>query len=195
MIEFLTRTGYLGVTLLMIAENVFPPIPSELIMPLAGFAAARGALSRQLVIVAGTVGSVVGALPWYVAGRWLGEDRLKRWAGRHGRWLTLRPADVDRAQQSFVRHGRKTVLLGRLVPPVRTLISVPAVVARMALRRFLVFSALGSVVWTGALTLAGHRLGRDYAHVAEYVGPASSVIVGVIVAVYLYRFARWRPER
>ena len=91
------RTGYLGVALLMFAENLFPPVPSELIMPLAGFAAARGDLSLPLVLAAGVAGSLAGALFWYWIGRKVGADRLKRWAGRHGRWLTLSPGDVDEA--------------------------------------------------------------------------------------------------
>lgn len=192
--EFLTRSGYLGVVLLMFAENVFPPIPSELIMPLAGFSAARGALSLPLVVAAGTLGSVLGTLPWYAAGRWLGERRLKQWAGRHGRWLTLGPADVDRAQDAFGRHCGKAVLFGRLVPAVRTLISVPAGVARMSLGRFLVFSALGSLVWAGALAAAGHALGREYTAVARYMGPVSNVVIGLLVLVYVYRVVRWKRE-
>lgn len=191
--EFLARRGYLGVTLLMVADNVFPPIPSELIMPLAGFSAARGVLRLPHVILAGALGSMLGALPWYAAGRWLGADRLKSWAGRHGRWLTVSPANVDRAQGAFDRHCGKTVLIGRLVPAVRTLISLPAGIARMSLGRFLAFSAVGSLRWTGVL--AGYALGRDYARVAAYVGPVSNVVIGVIAVGYLYRVVRWRPNR
>ncbi len=127
------RTGYLGVALLMFAENLFPPVPSELIMPLAGFAAARGDLSLPLVLAAGVAGSLAGALFWYWIGRKVGADRLKRWAGRHGRWLTLSPGDVDEADAWFDRHGVKAVLLGRLIPAVRTLVSVPAGLAAMPL--------------------------------------------------------------
>ena len=192
--DLLGRTGYLGVALLMIAENVFPPIPSELIMPFAGFTAARGALSLPLVVLAGTVGSVVGTLPWYLAGRRLGRDRLRRWAGRHGRWLTLRPRDVDSAQAWFDRHCAKSVVVGRLVPAVRTLVSVPAGITRMPLARFLVYSTLGSLVWTGALAVAGHALGAEYARVAGYLGPVTNAILGAIALVYLVRVARWSPD-
>lgn len=192
---FLTRSGYVGVALLMIAENVFPPIPSELIMPFAGFAAARGTLSLPLVILAGTAGSVLGTLPWYAAGRWLGADRLGRWAGRHGRWLTLAPRDVDTSQAWFDRHCGKAVLFGRLVPAVRTLISVPAGIARMSVPRFLAYSSLGSLVWTGALAFAGHALGAQYERVGSFLGPVSSGIVAVIVLGYLVRVVRWSPTR
>jgi membrane protein DedA with SNARE-associated domain len=192
---FLARTGYPGVALLMLAENVFPPIPSELIMPLAGYAAARGALRLPLVVAAGTLGSVLGTLPWYFAGRWLGTERLKRLAGRHGRWLTLSPVDVDRAQAAFDRHCGKAVLLGRLVPAVRTLISAPAGIARMSLPRFLAYSAAGSAIWSGALAVAGHALGADHARVARFLGPVSNGIVLVVVIAYLWRVVRWSPAR
>lgn len=142
------RSGYLGVLPLMLAENVFPPIPSELIMPLAGFAAAGGKLTILFVVLAGTAGSLLGALAWYYVGRCLGADRLKRFTARHGRWLTLSPHEIDRAHAWFDRHGAKAVSLGRLIPAVRTLISVPAGVTRMPLARFLGRTVLGTALWT-----------------------------------------------
>src|SRR5687768_13383192 len=95
------RTGYLGIALLMFVENVFPPIPSELIMPLAGFTAARGDLDIVLVVVAGTAGSLLGATLWYGVGKWIGPERLKRWTAAHGRWFTVSPDEVDRASKWF----------------------------------------------------------------------------------------------
>ncbi len=147
------------------------------------------------MIAAGTFGSVLGALPWYVAGRWLGDGRLKRFAARHGRWLTLRPADVDRVQSTFDRHGGRTVFFGRMVPAVRTLVSVPAGVARMPLPRFLLFTALGSLVWSGALAAAGHALGGDHERVSRWLGPVTNAVVAVIALVYVVRVVRWRPSR
>ena len=192
--EFIESAGYLGVALLMIAENVFPPIPSELVMPFAGFSAARGALSLPGAIVAGTMGSLLGALPWYAAGRWVGEGRLERFAARHGRWLTLTPADVAGAQRWFGRHCGKGVLFGRLVPAVRTLISVPAGVARMSLARFLALSAAGSLLWTGALAGLGYALGGQYGRIAGVLGPVTNTLVGILVVAYLYRVVRWTPR-
>lgn len=133
------KTGYLGVALLMLAENIFPPIPSEMIMPLAGFTAAQGELNIILVVLAGSIGSLAGALTWYRVGAWMGSDRLKRWAAKHGRWLTLHPGGVDKTCDWFDRHGGRTVLVGRLIPTIRTLISVPAGIARMPLLPFLIF--------------------------------------------------------
>jgi membrane protein DedA with SNARE-associated domain len=189
---FVRQAGYVGVFLLMLAENVVPPIPSELIMPLAGFAAARGHLSIPLVVLAGTAGSLLGALFWYVLGRRLGLERLKRLAARHGRWLTLSPDDVARADDWFGRHGGKAVFLGRLVPTVRTLISVPAGINGMPLPSFLAWSALGTLMWTALLAGAGFLLQSQYELVADYLNPASTVLIALIVAWYLYRVVTFR---
>src|SRR3546814_11839003 len=124
-------------------------------MPLAGFAAARGDLNIILVVASGAAGSLLGAVFWYAVGCWLGSERLKRWAGRHGRWLTLAPDDIDKACAWFDRHSAKAVFFGRLVPAVRTLISVPAGIAGLGRRRFLLYSTLGPVLWTGVLAATG----------------------------------------
>ncbi|HEY9538579.1 MAG TPA: DedA family protein [Kiloniellaceae bacterium] len=187
--------GYLGIAALMFAENLFPPIPSELIMPLAGFAAARGELDIFLAVAAGSAGSIAGAVFWYGVGRWLGSARLKRWAGRHGRWLTLAPGDIDQACAWFDHHGGKAVFIGRLVPAVRTLISVPAGIAGMDLRRFLFFTALGTLVWTGFLAALGFLLGDQYHRVADWTNPVSNVIIAAIVLWYFYRVATFRRRR
>ena len=199
-VDTVARSGYLGIALLMALETVFPPIPSELIMPLAGFAAARGDLGMAGVIAAGAAGSVIGALPWYVAGRWLGADRIRRLAARHGRWLTLTPDEIDGAVAWFGRHCGKAVLLGRLIPGVRTLISVPAGIARMAPLRFLAYSAAGTLLWTGLLAFAGYLLESQYGRVAAALDPVAKVIIAALLLGYAYRVAthgkgRPRPER
>jgi membrane protein DedA with SNARE-associated domain len=189
---FISSTGYLGIALLMFAENVFPPIPSELIMPFAGFVAARGELNAIGVLVAGVVGSLLGAVPWYLAGRWLGNERLKRMADRHGRWLTVSREDLERAEAWFHRYGLVSVVVGRLVPAVRTLISVPAGITRMHPIPFFAYSALGTLVWTGFLVGAGYLLESHYERVAEWIDPFSKLVLGAIVATYLYRLVRQR---
>jgi membrane protein DedA with SNARE-associated domain len=186
------QTGYLGIVLLMLAENVFPPIPSELIMPLAGFTAARGELAMVGVDAAGSVGSLLGALLWYYIGRWVGLERLKRWAAKHGRWLTISPDDVDHAAVWFNRHCGTAVLVGRLIPAIRSLISVPAGVAGMTLPRFLVYSATGTALWTALLAAAGYLLEDQYQRVGEYLNPVSNVILGLLVLAYLYRVVTFR---
>lgn len=191
---FIQKSSYLGVLLLMLAENVFPPIPSELIMPLAGFTAARGQSNIVLIVLAGTIGSLLGATLWFYIGRWLGTERLKGFAARHGRWLTVSPADIDRANDWFDRHGAKAVFLGRLIPAVRTLISVPAGVTGMPLLRFLTWTALGTLIWTSLLAGAGYLLQDQYTRVAEYMNPVSNIVLGLIAAWYLYRVVTFRPE-
>ena len=188
--SFISSTGYLGIALLMFAENIFPPIPSELIMPFAGFVAARGELNPIGVLLAGVVGSLLGAVPWYLAGRWLGNERLKRLADRHGRWLTVSREDLERAEAWFHRYGVVSVVVGRLVPAVRTLISVPAGITRMHPIPFFAYSAVGTVVWTGFLVGAGYLLESHYERVAEWIDPFSKLVLAAIAATYLYRLVR-----
>jgi membrane protein DedA with SNARE-associated domain len=186
---FVEQAGYMGIAFLMFAENVFPPIPSEVIMPLSGFTAARGDRNIVLVVLAGAFGSLLGAVLWYYIGQWVGAARLKRWAARHGRWMTIAPDEVDHACTWFRRHGAKAVFLGRLVPAVRTLISIPAGIAAMPLVPFLVYSALGSVLWTALLASAGYLLEDQYQKVSGYVGPVSNAVIAILVLWYLYRVA------
>lgn len=191
MFDWLTKlveeAGYLGIVLLMLCENVFPPIPSEIIMPVAGFAAAQGKLSLIGVIGAGTVGSLIGAIVWYRIGHAVGLKRLKSLAVRHGRWLTLSPDDLERAHAWFNRHGGMAVFAGRLIPAVRSLISVPAGVARMSATRFLIWTGLGTALWTALLASAGYLLESEYERVAEYLNPVSNVVLGVLAASYVIR--------
>ncbi|MDN4052459.1 DedA family protein [Massilia sp. YIM B02763] len=191
--DFLKEHGYLGLFALMVLENVFPPIPSEVIVPFAGFVAAHGELHLAGVLLAGTLGSVVGALPWYYAARAYGAKRLKRAAARHGRWLALTCGDVDKALHAFDRHGGKAVLFGRLVPALRTLVSLPAGIAAMKLPTFLLLSALGSLAWTALLAATGFVLKDQYEHVAEFVDPVSKAVLGLLLSWYLYRVATWKP--
>lgn len=190
---FVESAGYLGIALLMLIENVFPPIPSELIMPMAGFSAARGELSIVLVIVAGIVGSVLGAVFWYFVGKWIGVERLKGLSRRHGRWLTLSPDDIEKAESWFARYGGVAVLIGRLVPAVRTLISVPAGIAAMPFGRFLLFSTFGTAVWTAFLALAGYFLAERYEAVESYLNPVSNAVLGGLVLWYAYRVWTFDP--
>ena len=187
--------GSLGIAVLMFAENVFPPIPSELIMPLAGFSAARGELNLMIVIIAGSIGSLLGAVLWYYIGRKIGAERLELWAAKHGRWLTLSPKEVEQSCAWFNHHGGKTVFIGRLIPAVRTLISVPAGIAGMPLGSFLLYSAAGTILWTALLATAGYLLESQYDKVAHWMNPISNVVIGLVVLGYLYRVIRFRQRQ
>lgn len=193
--ETIRALGYSGVAVLTFLENLFPPIPSEIIIPLAGFVAARGDMQVWGVIVAGSFGSLVGALVWYEVGRRLGETRLRAWVDRHGKWLTLTARDVDRAQDWFRRHGRTSVLVGRMVPGVRTFVSLPAGFARMPMGAFLVYSAVGTIAWTAALTYAGVALRANYARVGDYVGVATNIVFAVLGIMLVRRYIKcWSPS-
>ncbi len=182
--------SYAGIIFLMVLENVFPPIPSELIMPLAGFISTQGELSLAFVILAGTAGSVLGAIPLYYLGHWAGEDRLRRWAQKHGKWIGLSPKDLDKSHDWFERHGGKTVLLCRVIPGIRSLISIPAGVSRMPLPRFLAYTTIGSAVWSSILAGAGRALGSNYEQVEKVIGPISTAIVVGIVLTLVIRAVR-----
>jgi membrane protein DedA with SNARE-associated domain len=187
--------GYLGVAALMLVETVFPPIPSEVVMPVVGIVAAEGRLSLSGGIAAGTAGSLAGAYSWYAAGRYIGPARLKRWAERHGRWLTISPDDIDRVTDWFVRRGRIAILIGRLVPAVRSLISLPAGIAQMPTTTFLPWSAIGTGVWSGTLATIGFVLRERSEVIATFVGIFSNVVVGGAALLYVYRLIRHRADR
>ncbi|WKB51364.1 DedA family protein [Eleftheria terrae] len=191
-IQVITEHGYLAVLLLMCAENLFPPLPSELIMPFAGFAAARGDLGLAGVVASGTLGSLLGALPWYLAGRRLGSERLRRLAERHGRWLAVSAEDLDRAEAWFQRHGAAVLVLGRMVPGVRTLVAVPAGLAALPCRAFLAWSLLGSLLWTSLLTAAGYLLESQFEAVAGWLDPVAKAVLAVLLLTYLVRVLRLR---
>jgi membrane protein DedA with SNARE-associated domain len=190
--RLIEQMGYLGIALLMFLENLFPPLPSEVIMPMAGFTASSGELSIVGVLLAGTAGTLSGALFWYGVARKLGDERLKRWAERHGRWITLSPDEIEQLERRFEAHSRWAVPVGHLVPGVRTLISIPAGIFGMGLPRFVVLTALGAGAWTSALGLAGYALGSRFEEVDRYLGPASTAIMAAILLWYLYRVVTFR---
>ena len=189
MVEWITNTmsslGYLGIGLLMFAENLFPPIPSELIMPLAGFTVAKGEMNFVFAVLAGVLGTVLGALPWYYAGKIVSEERLRTLADKYGKWMALSGKDIDKADRWFDRHGNQAVFFCRLVPGVRTLISLPAGISGMPLAPFLLYSTLGTTLWVGLLTYLGFVLGDNYDLVDEYLGPVSKIVLGLLVVAFI----------
>ena len=198
MVEWVTHVvesaGYWGIGLLMFLENIFPPIPSEAIMPLGGFASGRGDLSFLGVVIAGTLGSILGQLPIYYLGYALGQERLERWVDRYGKWFAVSGADVATAAGWFDRHGGRAVFLGRFIPAVRTLISLPAGVRRMNLGKFLLYSTVGMGVWAAALAYLGRLLGSNWTRIGDFVGPAGYVVLGLIAAAAV-GFVVWRKAK
>ncbi|HEY0824069.1 MAG TPA: DedA family protein [Ramlibacter sp.] len=189
-IETIGRFGYAGIVFLMLAENLFPPLPSELIMPFAGFLAARGELHPALVVACGALGSLLGALPWYIIGRRVGADRLKDLARRHGRWIALTPEEIDRGKQLFERRGALVLVFGRLVPALRTVVALPAGLAKMRPLPFVCWTLVGSVLWTSLLTLAGYLLESQYERIGKWLNPVSTGIFAIIAVWYVVRVSR-----
>ncbi len=186
-VRLIEQSGYLGVAFLMFLETVFPPIPSEVIMSLAGVAAGQGKLSLGWVIAAGTTGAMLGNILWYLAARALGIGRLKPIIHRWGRWITMSWAEVQRAERWFARHGTFFVFLGRMLPTVRSLVSVPAGLLKMRFRNFFIASTVGTAGWTAMLAYAGFKLGENIDDIDALLGPASNAILIVLFAGYLYR--------
>ena len=187
--------GLPGLFGLMLLENVFPPIPSELVIPLAGFLAAQGAMALVPAFLSATAGATAGALLWYYAGHLIGRDRLRAFAARRGRWIGFTVEDLDAAERWFDRHGGKVVLFGRMVPGIRTFVSIPAGLAGMPLPRFLGLTVAGSAVWTALLLGAGYLLEAQYERVAAFVDPVSKGVIVLIVLGYLWQVLRPRGRK
>ena len=186
-LQVMSDLGYVGIILLMFLENVFPPIPSELIMPAAGFAAARGELSLTGVILAGSLGSVLGAIVLYAVGRMMNEQRLIALTDRYGKWLLVSSDDIRKADDWFDRHGKKIVFFGRLIPAIRSLLSIPAGMSEMPFGQFLLYTSLGTTLWSGLLAYAGYQLGNNYEAIELWIAPISKVVL-VVCVLLLCRF-------
>jgi membrane protein DedA with SNARE-associated domain len=193
--------GYVGIAFLMFMENLFPPIPSELIMPFAGFTAAQpgGKLAIAPAIIAGVLGTVLGAFPWYYLGKILGENRIKGWIAKHGKWIGISVEELDKTQRWFQKHGKKAVLFGRMVPVIRTLVSLPAGFSSMPMAQFLIYSTIGTLGWVSLLTGIGYWLGvqkLDYHLVDQYLSPVSKAIAVLLVLAFgVWVVRHWRRRK
>lgn len=185
--------GYFGLLFLMFIENVFPPIPSELIMPFAGYGAKRGEMSFLLVVLVGALGSMLGSLPLYFAGQKLGEKRIKELADKHGAWLAVSGQDVTKAKKWFDSHRGLAVFGCRIVPGVRSLIAIPAGIAKMPVAPFCALTFAGSLVWALILASLGYLLGEGFKAVDKFLGPFSYVILGGLVAFFAFKV--WKRKQ
>jgi len=198
--DVINQFGYFGVALLVIIENVFPPIPSEIVLPFAGFVAQQGSGAAQSdtsvigMMIAATVGSVVGALILYFVSAAIGPERLRAIVEKFGKWFGVKPADLVRAEAWFDRRSSLAVLVGRCVPLIRSIVSIPAGFRRMKLSSFVVLTAIGSAVWNIALIGAGAVLKDQWDRVGDYVGVFQWVVVLAIV-VFVVRFVISRVKR
>lgn len=191
-VDVVDALGPLGVGLLVALENLFPPIPSEVILPVAGYVASQGGMTLLWAIVGATLGAVAGAWVLYGLGAWLGRDRLRRWLARVP---LMEVEDLDKAEAWFVRFGGTAVLIGRCVPVVRSLVSIPAGLERMPQRRFLLYSALGSAVWNTGLVTAGYVLGaqwEDVGHYSDWINYAVYAVIAYLVIHFVVTRLRRR---
>jgi membrane protein DedA with SNARE-associated domain len=193
-IHLVDATGYWGVAFLMLLETVFPPIPSEVIMTVAGVSAARGNMNFAGVVASGTAGAMVGNWLWFWLAMKVGEMRLRRFVEKYGRWLTLDWQEVERGDALFRRHGGVIVLIARMLPTFRSLISIPAGLFGMSHLRFLVFSTIGTAGWSAALAGAGYFLGSQFDDVERIIGPLSTAIIAAIILGYFWRLWRWKAK-
>ena len=196
--DVIDRLGYVGVALLVFLENLFPPIPSEIVLPFAGFVASDAESIPKLIgmIVAATIGSLTGALVLYGIAAWIGRERLTRFLVRYGKWLQLTPDDVARAERWFDKRAVLAVLVGRCVPLIRSVVSIPAGFRRMPLTTFVLYTVIGSAIWNTVLIGAGYLLREQW----EDVEPIMSwfqyvVIAAVVVAVVWFVWTRRRAAR
>ncbi len=180
--DVIEQLGYLGVALLVVLENIFPPIPSEIVLPFAGFVAQQGSESVVLMILAATVGSVIGALIMYRIAAVIGDERLHAFTRRFGKWVQIREADLTRAEEWFDRHAMSAVLVGRCVPLIRSVVSIPAGFRRMKLIPYIAYTFLGSLVWNIALVGAGAVLGENWERVEPVVATFQWIVIVVILA-------------
>ena len=191
--DVIEQLGYVGVALLVVAENVFPPIPSEIVLPFAGFVAQRGSESVIIMILAATVGSVVGALIMYWIAAIIGDERLHAFTRKFGKWVQIREADLTRAEEWFDRHATSAVLIGRCVPLIRSVVSIPAGFRRMKLVPYIAYTFLGSLVWNILLIGAGALLGDNWERVGDVMSPIQKLVeLTVVVAVAVFAWLRVR---
>ena len=198
-LQIINEWGYAGIVLLIAVENVFPPIPSEVILTFGGFMTTVSELNIAGVVVASTLGSAIGAAILYMAGRCLNRERLIRWVnGKAGRVLCLKQADVEKADGWFRRKGRWAVFFGRFIPVVRSLISLPAGMNRMPFGPFMLLTLAGTCIWNTVLTVLGSALGHSWPMIAQAVSQYSAIVVILLalllLAAVLYFFRRRRGQ-
>ncbi|PZQ53977.1 MAG: DedA family protein [Novosphingobium pentaromativorans] len=194
-ISLIEGGGYWGILLLMALENIVPPIPSELIMGVAGIAMAHGRMDFAPVLLAGTLGSTLGNYVLFLMADRLGYERLKPFVDRWGRWLTMEWRDIERAGQFFRRHGRWVVFVMRFMPMFRSIVSVPAGLAHMRHLTFLSYTAAGAAIWNTILIMAGSWLGRRFSEAETWIGWATVVFAVVAAVWYFWRVFTWQPSQ
>ena len=178
--------AYLTICLAMFLENIIPPIPSEIIMPLGGFFVYQQKLNFYILVLWGLLGTILGSLPWYFLGRLVNEKRLSNFLEKKGKYLGISSNDLIKSKKWFERYGVSLVFWGRLVPGIRTLISVPAGIELMPLKKFLIWTTFGSFIWVVLLTYTGYLFGENYQIIEIYLNQVKYVIKPILILIFLY---------
>ena len=185
-IEIMNNFGYIGVFLLIAIENIFPPIPSEVILLFGGFMTTYTSMNVVGVIIASTLGSLLGAIILYYIGKILNKERLKKIiTSKPGKLLRLKPEDIDKADSWFDNKGNKTVFFCRFIPVIRSLISIPAGMSEMPMKKFLIYTTAGSLIWNTALTVAGSIVGENWTDILEIMDQYSHIIVIALAVLFI----------
>ena len=185
-VEKNSTIAYLTICLAMFLENIIPPIPSEIIMPLGGFFVYQQKLNFYFLVFWGLSGTILGSLPWYYLGRLANEKRLSNFLDKKGKYLGISSDDLTKSKSWFDKYGVSLVFWGRLVPGIRTLISVPAGIELMPLKKFLIWTTFGSLIWVSLLTYAGYLFGENYPIIETYLDQIKFVVKPVIILIFLY---------
>ncbi len=170
----------------MFLENIIPPIPSEIIMPLGGFFVYQQKLNFYILVFWGLLGTILGSLPWYYLGRLVNEKRLSNFLEKKGKYLGISSSDLIKSKKWFEKYGVSLVFWGRLVPGIRTLISVPAGIELMPLRKFLIWTTFGSSIWVALLTYTGYLFGENYLRIETYLDQVKYVVKPILILIILY---------
>ena len=199
-VEKNSTIAYLTICLAMFLENIIPPIPSEIIMPLGGFFVYQQKLNFYILVFWGLFGTILGALPWYYLGRLVNQKRLSNFLDRKGKYLGISSNDLIKSKKWFEKYGVSLVFWGRLVPGIRTLISVPAGIELMPLGKFLIWTTFGSLIWVAFLTYAGYLFGENYQIIETYLDQVKYIVKPILILIclyfstkFLYRFFKNRP--
>lgn len=193
--QIIGTLGYSGIALLMVIENVFPPIPSELVVPFAGFLISRGEMNFIAVVLASSIGTLIGTTFLYYLGMWLGEERLRLVLRRYGRYFFFPESSYDQALSAFNKHDKAVVFWSRLVPGLRSVISLPAGVAKMPLARFLFYTSLGTLIWNTLLAGGGVLLGNNWSQMMEFIDRFKYVMLPLLVALVVFWIVKQRVAK
>ena len=185
-VETNSTIAYLTICLAMFLENIVPPIPSEIIMPLGGFFVFKQKLNFYILVFWGLFGTILGSLPWYYLGRLVNEKKLSTFLDKRGKYLGITSNDLDKSKRWFDKYGVSLVFWGRLVPGIRTLISVPAGMELMPLRKFLIWTTLGSLIWIALLTYFGYVFGENYQIIESYLDQIKYFVKPILILISLY---------